>query len=91
MSNSADFPKKHPESSDSSELAPLSVTGITAVTVGTIIWTIAFVLALVTHNWLAEHGRSDWIWIAAAGTGLGLLGMRYTRRRAIRIGEVTHE
>lgn len=66
-------------------LEPLSVTGITTVTFGTAIWAVLTVIAIITRESLEAHGRGDWVWIAATGTGLGLLGIRYTKRRAARI------
>lgn len=80
MGISGNSPKK------SNELKPLSVNGITAVTVGTIAWLIALVVLLFARGWLADTGRMDWIWIAVAGVGLGLLGYRYTTRRVKRLG-----
>lgn len=70
-------------------LEPLSVTGITTVTIGTAVWAILLVAALIARDWLEANGRGDWVWIAAAGTGLGLLGLRYTRRRAARIAKAS--
>lgn len=68
-------------------LEPLFVTGITTVTIGTVVWAVLFVIALFARNTLVAQGRGDWVWIAAAGTGLGLLGIRYTKRRAARIAQ----
>ena len=70
-------------------LEPLSVTGITTVTIGTAVWAILLVVALIARDWLEANGRGDWVWIAAAGTGLGLLGLRYTKRRAARIAKAS--
>lgn len=66
-------------------LEPLEINGITAVTVGTIIWTVATVIMVVMRDQLEASGRGDWVWICACGVLLGLLGIRYTRRRAARI------
>ena len=66
-------------------LAPLEVNGITAVTVGTIIWVIATVACLIQREQLETAGRGNWVWISACGVLLGLLGIRYTRRRVRRI------
>lgn len=66
-------------------LAPLEINGITAVTVGTIIWTVATVIMVLMRNQLESSGRGNWIWICSCGVLLGLIGIRYTRRRAARI------
>ena len=68
------------------ELKPLEVNGITAVTIGTIAWSIALVVLVFARGWLAETGRTSWLGIAAAGVVLGLLGYRYTTRRVVRLG-----
>lgn len=68
-------------------LEPLEIDGITAVTVGTIIWTVATVICLVQLEQLNSSGRGNWIWICVCGVLLGLLGIRYTRRRAARIAK----
>lgn len=70
-------------------LEPLSVTGITTVTIGTAVWASLLVVALIARDWLEANGRGDWVWIAAAGTVLGLLGIRYTKRRAARIAKAS--
>jgi hypothetical protein len=71
-------PSKH-------ELKPLEVNGITAVTLGTIIWSIATLIMVLMRDQLEATGRGNWIAIGVAGIFLGLLGMRYTKRRAARI------
>jgi len=68
------------------DLKPLEVNGITAVTIGTMVWAIALVIFLLAQNWLAGTGRSHWILIALSGVGLGLLGYRYTTNRVRRLG-----
>ena len=70
------------------ELKPLEVNGITAVTLGTIIWLIALVVLFLARNWLDANSRTHWIWIAASGVVLGLLGYRYTTNRVKRLGLV---
>lgn len=55
---------------------------MTVVAVGTALWAIGLVLALVLHGRLADDGRGDWVWVAAAGVFLGLVGLRHVRRRA---------
>ena len=67
------------------ELTPLEVNGITAVTVGTVIWSVATLIMVFMREQLEDAGRGNWIAIGVAGIVLGLLGMRYTKRRAARI------
>jgi len=81
VSNSADSPQVI---AASKSLEPLQVTGITTVTIGTVVWAIATLVLLALHNKLEASGRGDWPQIAAAGTFLGLLGMRFAKRRAAR-------
>ena len=68
-------------------LEPLEINGITAVIVGTAIWLIATVICLIQREQLEASGRGNWVWICACGVLLGLLGIRYTRRRAARIAK----
>ena len=89
MSNSADSlnePQSSPGvQSSNRELTPLEVNGITAVTVGTVIWSVATLIMVFMREQLEDAGRGNWIAIGVAGIVLGLLGMRYTKRRAARI------
>lgn len=89
MSNSADSLNKSESSSASQasekELVPLEVNGITAVTIGTGIWSVATLVMVLMRDQLEASGRSNWIAIGVCGIILGLLGMRYTKRRAARI------
>ena len=68
-------------------LEPLEINGITAVIVGTIVWTVATVIMILMRDQLEASGRGNWVWICACGVVLGLLGIRYTRRRAARIAK----
>jgi hypothetical protein len=54
---------------------------VLVVTVGTALWAIGLAVTLVLHDRLSEHGNGDWVWIMAAGLFLGLVGIRYVRRR----------
>jgi hypothetical protein len=54
---------------------------VAIVTLGTVLWAIALVVALVLHDRLADDGRDSWVWVAAAGLFLGLVGVRHVRRR----------
>ena len=67
------------------ELLPLEVNGITAVTIGTGIWSVATLVMVLLRDQLEASGRGNWIAIGVCGIILGLLGMRYTKRRAARI------
>jgi hypothetical protein len=60
---------------------PLEADDVTIVTVGTVLWAVALVASLVFHDRLADGGNGNWIWIFLAGTFLGLIGIRYVRRR----------
>jgi hypothetical protein len=89
MGNSADSLDESGSSSGSKaakkELTPLEVNGITAVTVGTGVWSVATLIMVLMRDQLEASGRGDWIAIGVCGIILGLLGMRYTKRRAARI------
>ena len=89
MGNSADSLNEFESGSTSqgskAELMPLEVNGITAVTLGTGIWSVATLIMVLMRDQLEASGRGDWIAIGVCGIILGLLGMRYTRRRAARI------
>jgi hypothetical protein len=64
---------------------PLDLTGVRTVTVGVIMWLIAFVALLPFYSTLQEHDRGWWLWTSIAGFGLGLLGLEYCRRRRDRL------
>jgi len=89
MGNSADSLDENSHSQGGQgpkmELTPLEVNGITAVTVGTVIWSVATLIMVFMREQLEDAGRGNWIAIGVAGIVLGLLGMRYTKRRAARI------
>jgi hypothetical protein len=89
MGNSADslndFGSEADGKAAKKELKPLEVNGITAVTLGTGIWSVATLVMVLMRDELEASGRGDWIAIGVCGIILGLLGMRYTKRRAARI------
>ena len=60
---------------------PIESDEVRIVTVGTVLWAVALVVSLLLHDRLADAGNGDWTWIFLAGTFLGLLGIRYVRRR----------
>jgi hypothetical protein len=65
---------------------PLETDDVRIVTIGTVLWFAALIGTLVFHDQLDDSGNGDWVWIALAGSFLGLLGLRYVvrRRRALR-------
>jgi hypothetical protein len=93
VSNNADSPSSEvtnpKQVSSKGELKPLEVSGITAVTFGTLVFLMATMLMVVFRTKLVEAGHENWIAIGASGVVLGLLGQRYARRRLIRIARAT--
>lgn len=89
MSNTADSLNEsntsNAEPMANHELEPLEVSGVTAVTLGTAIWSVATLIMVLIRDKLEASGRGNWIAIGVAGIILGLLGMRYTKRRVARI------
>src|SRR5215218_1885737 len=72
---------------------PLRTDDVTAVTVGTVAWGVLLVVLVVLHDRLEDDGRGSWVWVAAAGFGLGLIGVRHVRRRraALALSDPTAE
>ena len=64
---------------------PLETSDVKVVAIGTALWAIALALTLILHDRLADEGNDDWVWIAAAGTFLGVIGLWHVRRRAARL------
>lgn len=60
---------------------PLETDDVRVVAVGTALWLLALVAALAFRGRLADDGNGDWVWVALAGLFLGLVGLRYVRRR----------
>jgi hypothetical protein len=67
---------------------PLDIDGVRTVAVGTALWALALVLLLPFRSRLEDAGNGWWLWTCVAGTGLGLLGLEYTRRRRDAIARV---
>jgi hypothetical protein len=67
-------------------LKPIEADGIKAVKMGTLAWMITLIVLFFSQSWLTETERTHWIWIAVSGIILGLLGYRYSTRRAKRLG-----
>ncbi len=65
------------------DVPPLDVTGVRTVGVGTVLFFVGgLVLLLFFRDWMAETGRTWWLWTCLAGFGLGLFGYDHCRRRA---------
>jgi hypothetical protein len=60
---------------------PLEADDVAIVTAGTVLWALALLASLIFHDRLANGGNENWTWIFLAGTFLGLMGVRYVRRR----------
>lgn len=54
---------------------------VSIVTLGTVLWALGLVAALLLRDRLDDQGRDSWVWVAAAGLFLGLVGIRQVRRR----------
>ena len=54
---------------------------VAIVTLGTVLWALGLMAALVLRDRLDDQGRDSWVWVAAAGLFLGLVGLRQVRRR----------
>jgi hypothetical protein len=67
------------------ELEPMETNDVLIVGIGTALFALAFVVLLPFHTSLEHSGHGRWLWVALAGTLLGLVGLDYCRRRAARI------
>jgi hypothetical protein len=63
---------------------PLETDDMKLMVAGTLLWTLALV-ALVAARLVGADVQGWWIAMCACGSGLGLLGLRYSRRRAAAI------
>ena len=85
MSNRADSASDTPNNigrnSTNLDLKPVENPGIRVVWFGIFVWSIALVALLVAHDWLTRTNRESWIYVAASGIALGLIGQIYIRRR----------
>lgn len=63
----------------------MDVDGVAIVTVGTILWAVAFCALLPFRSRLADHNIDWWLWTCLAGVGMGLWGINYCRRRRNRL------
>ena len=60
---------------------PPQADAVVPVTVGTVLWAVAFLVLLAFRGQLADAGRTWWLAVCATGFALGLLGIWYVRRR----------
>ncbi len=60
---------------------PLETDDVAVVTLGTVLFGVGLLVAIVLWDRLADGGNEGWVWIFLAGTFLGLIGVRYVRRR----------
>lgn len=63
------------------DLDPVDVDGVAAVAVGTVVWAVLLVAAVLLHARLQAAGRGWWVWVALAGFLLGLVGLVLVLRR----------
>jgi Protein of unknown function (DUF2530) len=63
------------------DVEPLDVDGVRTVQVGLGIWFVTFLALLPFWGALADADRTWWLWTCLAGSGLGLFGLEYCRRR----------
>jgi hypothetical protein len=63
----------------------VDVDGVAIVTIGTILWAVAFGVLLPFRGRLADHNIDWWLWTCLAGVGMGLWGINYCRRRRNRL------
>ncbi|NGN67848.1 DUF2530 domain-containing protein [Streptomyces sp. A7024] len=63
--------------------APEPLEGnVIAVTIGgTVVWAVLFLAQLPFYGWFDERGHTWWVWTCLAGTGLGVFGIWFVRRR----------
>lgn len=60
---------------------PLRTDDRRTVLVGTVIWAVLLVAAVVLRGRLEESGRGWWVWTPVVAIALGLYGLRYIRLR----------
>ena len=61
---------------------PLVTDDRRAVVIGTALWALLAVLALLMRDRLAEAGDGWWLWSALCGFVLGFVGLWHLHRRA---------
>ena len=60
---------------------PGGADAVLPVTVGTVAWAVALVVATLMRGRLRAAGDGWWIWVCVTGLVLGLLGSVWVRRR----------
>jgi len=65
------------------DVEPLDVDGVRTLQVGLALWVLAFVGLIPFWGVLADNDRTWWLWACLAGSGLGLIGLDYCRRRKV--------
>jgi hypothetical protein len=71
-----------PPKTEPSEPADLQqADAVVPVTIGTALWAVALVVLLPFRSRLKDDGTDWWIWVAATGLVLGILGSLWVRRR----------
>ena len=70
-----------PPNGGSRELKPMEVDIARIVLIGTALFAVAAAVLLPMHTSLTHDGHGRWPWVAVSGTGLGLLGLYYVKRR----------
>jgi LPXTG-motif cell wall-anchored protein len=60
---------------------PPQADAVLPVTIGTVLWGLAFLVLLPFRSRLAESGDDWWLWVALVGFLLGVLGTWWVRRR----------
>jgi hypothetical protein len=63
---------------------PLRTDDRKAVLVGIGVWALLLAGCLVGRDDLVAAGRGWWLWSCVCGVGLGLVGLAYLHRRAVR-------
>lgn len=63
------------------QVEPLDVDGVRTIGFGALLWLVAFVALLPFLPTLEDNGRLWWLWTCLTGSGLGLIGWEYLRRR----------
>lgn len=60
---------------------PLETNDVVLVTAGAVLWAVVLVVLVVLSRRSDDEALDRWVWVAAAGTFLGAVGVRYVRRR----------